>query len=494
LIERFFVRSRFPALMLLFPLVSGILLGPVAVWAWTIKAALFTPNPQVRNPREDIRKLIPILMAAAGLPFKPEAPSPAMVREAVVSLEGTLLDGPWPRIGFSDAWQMDLLLYGAKGRCVLSVFTLGRIPERLAAGDRIRMQGRCLHGSKGFLIQTRGPLIARSGQDPLFLPLRAVYLLRRSLSEGLRDSLERRTAALVEAMVLGLSGGVEPRVKETFRRTGTAHLLAISGLHMGLISAMAILVFKGLGLNERNRFWPLMMSLIFFSLLTGCRIPVLRAFCVVAFYLCAWRMHRTVDPFTPLFNACLLLVLINPGTLFDLSFQLSFAGYGAILLFLTCPIHHKKSPSSFDPGPETWWSYGITWLRKGWIFLGLSTASWLGTLPLTLYYFKLFNPLAPLINLAVFPFFVAALFLSLLHGALAGFGLQHSLVTAWPVEMVMSLLYKVLTISETLPPGPIATPEFPAFWVVLTYGAAITGFLWWKQRTFQGWAAPNSDI
>ena len=104
------------------------------------------------------------------------------------------------------------------------------------------------------------------------------------------------------------------------------------------------------------------------------------------------------------------------------------------------------------------------------------------------------QPLILLMNLAVFPLFVAALFLSLLHGATIGLGLQHSLVTAWPVEIFMSLLYKVLTISETLPPGPVTTPEFPVFWVILTYGTAIAGFLWWKQRTFQGWTASNSDI
>jgi ComEC/Rec2-related protein len=424
--------EAYPALHLLIPYAGGLILGPVVFIGWVLGAAL----ARNASPRKALAHLIPVLMAAAGSLVHLSA-DPAWLDGTLVDINGLVTDGPWRSEG-----------YQRHDRLRMPGFTVevsGPWKERITAGDRIRLKARVRF--KAFL-ETRTALIEKSGG--VSWPHQAVYNIRRHLWEGLEATMDRQAARLSAALLLGLQCKVPPAVKGIFRNTGTAHLLAVSGLHVALIAGLLIQVLSRLGIRER--FWPLASVLSVFCMISGARTPVLRALLVCLLHLLAGRCKRAVDPMGILFNACLVLLIVDPHAIHDLSFQLSFAGYGAILLFFRIRIRR--------PG---------RWLKKALVLAGISTASWLGTLPLTLYHFHYLVPLAPLINVAAFPFFSAALLFNALHLAALSLGLGNSLITAWPAETSLGLLLKVLAYLKAVAPPPLPVEGVPAGGVIVFY-------------------------
>jgi competence protein ComEC len=333
-------------------------------------------------------------------------------------------------------------------------------------------------------LETRHELLQKLGKARgLFLPAK-LYEIRNKLWTGLNTSLSQESASLAAAMLLGLSSTVKPSMKETFRSTGTAHLLAISGLHMGLISLLLSACFKKLGLQGTPRFGLLLISLLLFCFLAGSRLPVVRAYLVCVFYGYAAKIQRRVNPFAPLFNAGLVLLVFNPQGIYEISFQLSFAGYFALLLFLRA--HKLSSFSQIRNDRSLGKSPGKTKLFMGWkkvvLFLGVSISSWLGTLPLTLYYFQRLVPWTPLINIVAFPFFFLALCINIIHLFAIALGLHHSVITVYPAELSLSLFHEVLVHLSALPWGSIKTPPISPLLVCLSYGFLILPFTWVEKK------------
>lgn len=467
--------DRYPVLLLLVPYVSGLVFGPAAFIAWAFKAALSSRPASSLETEAAIKNLIPVLVAAAALPFS-SPPSPPQEEGALVVLEGPVKDGPWQRPGLRAGWEMYIASEDPVITGTFRVWSPVASPLAVQVGDRVRLKGQLKVRGRVTWVETRNALIHEMGEDAGLHPLRHVYGLRRRLWRGLQASLDRDAAALVAAMLLGLPGKVEGSVKELFRCTGTAHLLAISGLHVGLISLMLIAFLKRLGFTERCLYWPVISSLVFFCFLTGGRVPVQRACLVCAFHLYAARTHRPLDPFTPLFNACMVLLVIDPLALRDLSFQLSFAGYSGVLIFL------KARSSARGVSGRQGLKKASVIRGKVVTFLGVSTSSWLATLPLILHYFQRFNPWTPLINLGVFPFFLAALLGGAVHLIAVGLDLHQSLITVWPCETSISLLLGGLATCGSLPPGAVSTPPFPWIFIVLCYGVMLALFFGWVRR------------
>ncbi len=173
---------------------------------------------------------------------------------------------------------------------------------------------------------------------------------------------------LLRALVLGQRGELSLRAKEAFSQTGVAHLLAISGLHLGLIWGLAYLVLRlGLaawpGLALR---WPVpklaaagaFLPCAAYAALAGASTPTLRALVMALCLVAALMLDRPYRPAGALALAGLAIGLIWPGSLFTLSFQLSFAAVAAILL-LVGPLARRVRE------------------RRGWGRLAAGAAAWL---------------------------------------------------------------------------------------------------------------------
>jgi competence protein ComEC len=166
-------------------------------------------------------------------------------------------------------------------------------------------------------------------------PWQWIYSLRERLSASLAGALPEPQGALAQAILLGLRGNIRDSLFQEFSRTGTAHLLAISGLHMSVI--IALLLGLGILAFGRQRFtyiWLALGLIWFYALLVGMRPPVIRAAIMGTLFLVGDFLGRQRSAIIALAFAAAVMVAVEPNVLWSVSFQLSFlAMAGLILLY-----------------------------------------------------------------------------------------------------------------------------------------------------------------
>ncbi len=230
--------------------------------------------------------------------------------------------------------------------------------------------------------------------------------IRQSVAVFLSQRLNKNISGLYQALLVGSRAEVGPDVLERFKITGTMHLLAISGIHMGLLGLMIGTLLNWL---LRRSQWLLLHFhvpslalfgtlpiLLVYALIAGMNTPVLRALIMAAILLSAVLLRRQHSLLHLVAAAALILLLFNPLVLFTVSFQLSFAAVTTLALFfpeITEPAHAKKP----DPGKT---ESLILYAR---LALLISITATLGTLPFMLYHFNRFSLVGPVMNLLLEP-------------------------------------------------------------------------------------------
>ena len=165
-----------------------------------------------------------------------------------------------------------------------------------------------------------------------------VYWLRNSLSQALAQVLPEPQASLAQGIILGIRYNIPPEVKADFVSTGTAHILAISGVNLSIIAGM--LVSIGIWLFGKRRYiyiWLALGVIWLYALLTGMNPPVVRGAIMASLFLAAELLGRQRTAITSLAFAAAIMVGLNPQILWDASFQLSFLAMAG-LIFLAPPL------------------------------------------------------------------------------------------------------------------------------------------------------------
>ena len=164
----------------------------------------------------------------------------------------------------------------------------------------------------------------------------AVYNLRRQLARSMDATLPPAPAALAQAILLGLRGQLTDDIVQDFRQTGVSHLLAISGMHLGILLAIALGTFRGL-LSRRTPA-PLLLTLAavwLYVLLSGAAPSVVRAALMGSVYLGALALGRPRSTLLPaLALSVVAMTALEPRLISRISFQLSFAAMAGIILAL----------------------------------------------------------------------------------------------------------------------------------------------------------------
>jgi competence protein ComEC len=170
-----------------------------------------------------------------------------------------------------------------------------------------------------------------------FKPLKWVYSLRNSLAQTLTKVVSEPEASLGQGIILGIRYNIPQSIKDDFSRTGTAHLLAISGLHLSIMAG--ILLSIGIWLFGRRRYlyiWLALGIIWLYTLLTGMHPPVVRGAIMASLFLSAELLGRQRTAITSLAFAAAIMVGINPPILWDAAFQLSFLAMAG-LIFIAPP-------------------------------------------------------------------------------------------------------------------------------------------------------------
>lgn len=158
-----------------------------------------------------------------------------------------------------------------------------------------------------------------------FKPLEWIYSLRSDLSRTLAEVLPEPQASLAQGIILGIRGNIPPDVNDAFSHTGTAHLLAISGLNLSILAG--ILLSIGIRLFGRRHYiyiWLALGTIWVYTLLTGTNPPVVRGAIMASLFLTAELLGRQRSAVTSITLAAAVMAGISPRILWDASFQLSF--------------------------------------------------------------------------------------------------------------------------------------------------------------------------
>ncbi len=257
--------------------------------------------------------------------------------------------------------------------------------------------------------------------------------LRHAVGLFLETSLDPQTAGLYKALLIGSRTGISEPILENFKATGCMHLLAISGIHMGLLGMMTAFALSW-GMKRSSYLLNhihvptaamlLSLPILFgYAFIAGMNTPVLRALIMAVFFLLGVVLRRQRSIIHIIAAAALILLLLKPLALFTVSFQLSFSSVLAIALIYPRLIRLLEQKNA-----STWSKI----FRYSGAALLVSIAATLGSLPFMLFHFNRFAPIGPLMNLLVEPFLclwalpigLIALPLTLLSPELAGFLLK----------------------------------------------------------------------
>lgn len=204
--------------------------------------------------------------------------------------------------------------------------------------------------------------------------------------------------AVYRALVLGDRTSLSPEAKELFRQTGTAHLFAISGLHIGLIASFLFLVFGRL--DPRVKFLCVGLLLLFYLLLVGSPPSAVRAFLMAIFFSAAILPGRRYNLLAAVAASAALVLLLMPSQAFSAGFQFSYTVVLAIAAFgVPLARRFRATYQHRDPlVPPPKWSY-LSFRNKVTDSTAISLAAMLGSLPLTAQHFGVIPLVALPLNL-----------------------------------------------------------------------------------------------
>ncbi|HBH23408.1 MAG TPA: hypothetical protein DDY13_08290 [Cytophagales bacterium] len=162
-----------------------------------------------------------------------------------------------------------------------------------------------------------------------------------NLKQGLVNNIEvwlknERSAALIQSLLLGYKANLSEDVKKQFKELGIAHILAVSGLHIGIVYLIYHLLFSFLIRYRFGKAAYLILGIVFivaFVLLAGAPVSAIRASIMLVLFLIARTFSKQYNGFNILGFAAILMVLIDPASPWDVGFQLSFLAVYGILLF-----------------------------------------------------------------------------------------------------------------------------------------------------------------
>jgi ComEC/Rec2-related protein len=307
---------------------------------------------------------------------------------------------------------------------------------------------------------------------------------QQTLARGLNEQDE--SLQLMWAMTLGWKTALTGEVNEPFMRSGTMHIFAISGLHIALIAGILVSLLRVVRV-PRNWCGLVVIPLIwFYTGATGCQSSAIRSTIMMTIIIGGWSLRRPTDLINSLAAAGFAILLWDPQQLFQAGFQLSFFVVLSIALFMPPLEKLRDKLLAVDPllAPEMipkWKRLLRGAARVVLTSLVTSLAAWLGSLPLTGYYFYLFSPVTLLANLLVVPMSSVTLMCnlgSLITGDLfpAATELFNNCGWAWMLAMI-----KVSRWSTEIPGAFYYVPAPSAVTFVFYYGLLVgtmSGWLW----------------
>lgn len=224
-------------------------------------------------------------------------------------------------------------------------------PNRaLHPGERIRVQGRLepvlgevnigIRGAEDYYrtlgyhsaLRARGDAVVWLSK-PTWSVTYWASRLRQWQADVFAQCAPADIQVFLRAVWLGDRATYSEEAYRPYLETGTAHMLSVSGVHVGIIYLSLHWALRGIIRNRKRRNIAILVAIVLFAIMTGARPPILRAAIMIGLYLWAELLDREPDSATALSIAGILFLAVNPGLLWDTAFILSFGSLASILIF-----------------------------------------------------------------------------------------------------------------------------------------------------------------
>lgn len=229
--------------------------------------------------------------------------------------------------------------------------------------------------------------------------IRTIYSVRTKIDRHIKKYLASPYDSILAAILLGKRGSIPPGLRDLFAKTGTLHILAISGLHVGIIYFALRVILKILRVKKNFSVILSVLFLICYAIFAGARPSILRAATMFSILAFGEVFKRKIGIFNLIGLSCLIILMINPNQVFDLGFILSYVAVLSIIIISPAFYRLFSAGDMLRPTRAIGKKIKYYVLRS----ISVSMAAWVGLLPLLAYYFGLISPVIVIANLVVIP-------------------------------------------------------------------------------------------
>ncbi len=312
-----------------------------------------------------------------------------------------------------------------------------------------------------------------SGQG--FKPLEWIYSIRTRLSQSLDSALPEPQSSLAQAILLGKRSTIPGYLDEAFFRTGTTHIIAISGLNVGIIGG--IMLSAGVWLFGRRRsvyFWVAISAIWGYAVLTGLEAPVLRAAVMCSLWLFADLVGRPRSALPTLLFAAAIMLGLRPSIINDVSFQLSFGAMAGLILLT--PLFQALGRRLFRITDETR-TLATLFIDSVAVTLGAT----LTTLPVIAFYFNQISLVTLPANLLALWVMPAIMVTAGLVAVLGLFAPPLAYAVGWVGWLFISYMIGVVWIFSRI---PFASINVTFGWTLVWGYYAVLGIALWMVKNW----------
>lgn len=297
----------------------------------------------------------------------------------------------------------------------------------------------------------------KTGRQKLTLPILSQRCRARVLAFYHSFQLDPDALAFISAITLGYKAYLSDDLQAAFRASGTAHVLAVSGLHVGIIYAVINFLFSFLGKRGRPfvmRQLLVILTLWAYALIAGMSAPVTRAAFMLTIYCVGRIWKHSGFTYNTLAAAAFMILLFKPFSLFDVSFLMSFMAVFAILFF------QPKLSLLYTPRHRV--------SKYFWDLATVSLSAQIGLFPLVLYFFGSFPTYFFIANLLVVPLISLVIYATVPLVAVSLFSFLQSplllwleTVFRWVLKTLIEIVLMVVQLTETLPFAQVTDQHLP---------------------------------
>lgn len=299
-----------------------------------------------------------------------------------------------------------------------------------------------------------------------------LFVIRKKLAHSLDALLSEEDSGVLKAMLLGDKSGMTEEIKGLYQRTGIAHIVAVSGLHISLWGMAICRLLKRLRIPLALANFISFLFVVLYGMMTGSQASAIRSVIMFSLYLLAPVVNRTYDMLTAMMLSAAVLLMFRPAYVFYSGFLLSFGAVSGISLFMPWLTELYSPPANIDDiilkEKNNMQKISDQIIRFTRVSIMTSLCVSLFSLPIQLCFFYTFSVYSVFLNLLIAPFVSALMILGMVGAVLGSFLPTLACIPLQICHIILAFYEKLCLFFDRL---PLAHPVIakPEMWKIVIY-------------------------